>query len=136
MTLRRWRWVAAIVIGAMLVPLAFFVFAALSFQRTDRAQTGDNFTGPIETATCRDYRDVFSEKERTQAAWQVSWIVVTGRPGPSFDGIPGYSMDPEAVRRLNDAHDAIDRGLRTTCPTSDRSLVEVAREASAAAGVR
>ena len=121
--------------GLVVLALGFYFMIVVSFGNSERAQYGDNFRGPIETATCRDYREVFSAREREYAPGELAWWAVTRAPEPTYDVTVHPTIAPELRFQLGAAEKAIGTALRAQCPTTDRGLLDIAREAYAAAPV-
>ena len=105
------------------------------FGSSERAQYGDNFRGPIESATCRDYREVFSAREREDAPGELAWWAVSSAPEPTYEVTVHPTLAPDLRVQLDAAEKAIGTALRAQCPTADRRLLDIAREAYAVAPI-
>lgn len=121
--------------GLVVLAVGFYLMIVVSFTNSERAQYGNNFRDPIETATCRDYREVFSVREREDAPGELAWWAVTSAPEPTYDVTVHPTIAPELRLQLDAAEKAIKAALSTQCPTSDRRLLDIAREAYAVAPV-
>lgn len=121
--------------GLVVLALGFYFMIVVSFGNSERAQYGDNFRGPIETATCRDYREVFSVREREYAPGELAWWAVTRAPEPTYDVTVHPTIAPELRLQLDAAEKAIKKALVEQCPASERRLLEIARETYAASPV-
>ena len=121
--------------GLVVLALGFYLMIVVSFTNSERAQYGNNFRDPIETATCRDYREVFSVREREDAPGELAWCAVTGAAAPTYDVTVHPTIAPELRLQLESAETVIKKALAGQCPTSDRRLLDIAREAYAVAPV-